>query len=165
MRTLRQIAICLPFLSFAAAQRQLPTPVQGITNNFVGLNKRVLDMANDFPEAKYGYRPSDDVRSFGEVLIHIASGNVFAAKAVRDPQASWDELDAKKFKSKAEIVAVLQKSVDDATASLKSEPPEAFAKTLAPWLAVIEHEAEHFGQLVVYYRNNSMVPPESRPKK
>jgi hypothetical protein len=30
---------------------------------------------------------------------------------------------------------------------------------------VIEHSGEHYGQLVVYYRINGMVPPESRPKK
>jgi len=30
---------------------------------------------------------------------------------------------------------------------------------------LIEHSGEHYGQLVVYYRINGMVPPESRPKK
>jgi hypothetical protein len=30
---------------------------------------------------------------------------------------------------------------------------------------LIEHSAEHYGQLVVYYRANGLVPPESRPKK
>ena len=30
---------------------------------------------------------------------------------------------------------------------------------------LIEHSGEHYGALVVYYRNNGMVPPESRPKK
>ncbi len=30
---------------------------------------------------------------------------------------------------------------------------------------LIEHSGEHYGQLVVYYRINQMVPPESRPKK
>jgi hypothetical protein len=30
------------------------------------------------------------------------------------------------------------------------------------WIAAIEHSAEHFGQLVVYYRANNLVPPESR---
>ena len=29
----------------------------------------------------------------------------------------------------------------------------------------IEHSGEHYGQLVVYYRINGLVPPESRPKK
>jgi hypothetical protein len=30
------------------------------------------------------------------------------------------------------------------------------------WFSAIEHSAEHFGQLVVYYRANNLVPPESR---
>jgi hypothetical protein len=30
---------------------------------------------------------------------------------------------------------------------------------------LIEHSGEHYGQLVVYYRANNLVPPESRPKK
>jgi hypothetical protein len=30
---------------------------------------------------------------------------------------------------------------------------------------LIEHSGEHYGQLVVYYRINGIVPPESRPKK
>ena len=30
------------------------------------------------------------------------------------------------------------------------------------WIAAIEHSSEHFGQLVVYYRANNLVPPESR---
>jgi len=32
------------------------------------------------------------------------------------------------------------------------------------WMAGIEHSAEHFGQLAVYYRANNVVPPESRPR-
>ncbi len=38
-------------------------------------------MAKDFPEDKYDYRPTKEMRSFGELIVHIASGNVFAAKA------------------------------------------------------------------------------------
>ena len=30
------------------------------------------------------------------------------------------------------------------------------------WTFVIEHSAEHYGQLVVYYRANNLVPPASR---
>jgi hypothetical protein len=48
---------------------------------------------------------------------------------------------------------------------LKATPEDRFTKTVEPWLDVIEHAGEHYGQLVVYYRNNALVPPESRPKK
>jgi uncharacterized damage-inducible protein DinB len=149
---------------FAQAQRQPPTPDQAINGLFADLNRRVLDMARDLPEAKYSHKPSADVRSFGEVIVHIASGNIFAAKAGRGENANWDELDPKDYKTKEAIVALLEKSITDATSSLKAIPAAYFSKTLRPWLAVIEHEGEHYGQLVAYYREMGLVPPESRPK-
>jgi len=48
---------------------------------------------------------------------------------------------------------------------LQSWPDEQFAKTVEPWLDVLEHGGEHYGLLVAYYRANGAVPPESRPKK
>ena len=145
-----------------AQQRQPPPPPLAMRNTFMRINKNVLDMAQDFPEAKYGYRPSDGVRSFGEVLVHIMEGDVYAAKAAKDPTAKWDEIDAKNYKTKADIVAALKKSIDDANAAIKAQPDEQFQKTLFPWFAVLEHNAEHYGQLVAYYRANNLVPPASR---
>jgi len=149
---------------FAQAQRQPPTPAQAIRNQFAYVNQKVLEMARDFPEDKYGYKPTKDVRSFGGVIVHIASGNVYGAKAGRGENVKWDEMDPKEFHGKADIVAVLQKSIDDATATLKNTPDDRFKETLSPWMSIVEHAAEHYGQLVVYYRANGLVPPESRPK-
>jgi len=165
MMALSVSALALLVASAAPAQEQRkpPTPSQAIRGSFANLNKEVLAMAKDFPEDKYDYRPGKDVRSFGEVIIHIVSGNAFAAKAGRGEKAQWDELDAKDYKTKAEMVAALEKSIDDASATLKATPDEKFATTLFPWMAVIEHEAEHFGQLNAYYRVNGLVPPQSRP--
>lgn len=146
------------------AQTQRPTPDQAINRLFADINRRVLDMAKDLPEAKYSHKPSADARSFGDVIVHIASGNIYAAKAGRGEKASWDELDPKDYKTKEAIVALLDKSITDATASLKAIPADYFSKTLFPWFAVIEHEGEHYGQLVAYYREMGLVPPESRPK-
>jgi uncharacterized damage-inducible protein DinB len=147
---------------FAQTPRQPPTPAQSINGLFADLNRRVLDMAKDLPEASYSHKPSPDVRSFGEVIVHIASGNIFAAKVGRGENANWDELDTKDYRTKEAIVALLEKSVADATTSLKAIPADYFSKTLRPWLAVIEHEGEHYGQLVAYYREMGLVPPESR---
>ncbi|HTR39538.1 MAG TPA: DinB family protein [Bryobacteraceae bacterium] len=155
------------FLVFAAtaARAQVGTPAQSFHAQFIDLNRRILDMAKDWPADKYGYRATKDVRSFGEVIVHVASGDVYAAKAGRGEKVEWTELDPKKYSGKAAIVALLEKSINDATATLKATPDDRFTKTVQPWLAVIEHAGEHYGQLVVYYRNNGMVPPESRPKK
>jgi hypothetical protein len=150
---------------FAQGQKQLPTPARGIRIQFGDVNRRILDMAQDFPEDKYGYRPQKDSRAFGEVIVHILSGNVYAAKVGRGETANWDEVDPKLYPTKAAIVSALQKSIADSTEVLKGIPDDHFKETLAPWLSVIEHSAEHYGLLVAYYRMNGMVPPESRPKK
>jgi uncharacterized damage-inducible protein DinB len=146
---------------FAVAQ----TPAKSFTAQFEDVNRRVLAMAKDFPADKYGYRATQGVRSFGEVIVHLASGNAYAAKAGRGEKAKWDEIDPKGYATKAAAVALLEKTIADATATLKATPEDRFSKTVEPWLDVIEHAGEHYGQLVVYYRNNGMVPPESRPKK
>jgi len=150
--------------SFAFAQAP-STPSKSFNAQFEDINRRLLHMAKDFPEAKYGYRATKDVRSFSEIIVHVSSGNAYAAKAGRGEKVNWDEIDPKSYTTKAVIVALLEKTIADANATLKATPEDRWAKTVQPWLAVIEHAGEHYGQLVVYYRNNGMVPPESRPKK
>ncbi|MBO0862038.1 MAG: DinB family protein [Chloracidobacterium sp.] len=157
------LALTVIFAVSAQGQQQSTTPVQSLSNNFNSINRRILAMAQDFPADKYDFRPTKEVRSFGEVIVHIMSGNVYAAKAGRGEQVNWDELNPKDFKGKDEIVTALQKSITDANAALKNAPEERFTKNLNPWVDVIEHAAEHYGQLVVYYRLNSLVPPASRP--
>jgi uncharacterized damage-inducible protein DinB len=147
--------------SFVNAQAP-STPAKSFAAQFEDTNRRLLAMAKDFPEAKYGYRATKDVRSFGEIIVHVSSGNAYAAKAGRGEKANWDEIDPKGYTTKAAMVALLEKSIADATATLKATPEDRWAKTVQPWLSVIEHAGEHYGQLVVYYRNNGMVPPESR---
>ncbi len=160
-----RIAYLLLFVCSLVYAQAPSTPAKSFTAQFEDLNRRLLDMAKDFPEAKYGYRATKDVRSFGEIIVHVASGNAYAAKAGRGEKANWDEIDPKGYTTKAAIVGLLEKTIADANAALKATPEDRWAKTVQPWLAVIEHAGEHYGQLVVYYRNNGMVPPESRPKK
>ena len=145
-----------------------PTPAQTVRSQFASLSKRLLAMAKDFPESKYDYRPGKDVRSFGEVMVHVASGYAFGARAGSKEQVNWNdwsEIDAKTLAGKSAIVAALEKSIAGAAATLKALPDERFTRALEPWASVNEHAAEHYGQLVAYYRINEMVPPASRPQK
>jgi DinB family protein len=152
-------------LSTAVAQNPSRSTSDSVRGHFVSVNRRVLEMAKDFPEDKYDFRLKPEMRSFGAVVVHIASGNVYAAKAGRGENVNWDELDPKDYKTKAEVVALLEKSIADANATLKALPDASFAKGVEPWLSVTEHSAEHYGLLVAYYRANGLVPPASRPSK
>jgi len=148
-----------------SAISQTRTTVQSIRGHFSSINQRVLEMAKDFPEDKYDYKFKLEMRSFGAVIVHIASGNVYAAKAGKGENVNWDELDPKDYKTKAQVVSLMEKSIRDAEATLKGLPDDSFAKTVEPWISVTEHSAEHYGLLVAYYRANGLVPPQSRPKK
>jgi hypothetical protein len=157
----RLTALLLLAPLFVAAQAP-STPAKSFAAQFADVNRRLLAMAKDFPAEKYGYRATKDVRSFREIIVHVASGNAFAAKAGRGENVKWDEIDPKGYATKAAAVALLEKTIADATATLKATPETRWAKDVEPWLDVIEHAGEHYGQLVVYYRINGMVPPESR---
>lgn len=132
---------------------------------FTSVNAKILTMAKDFPVDKYSFRLKPEMRSFGEVLVHVASGIVYAAKAGRGEKVNWDELNPKDYTTKAAVVALMEKSIAEANATLKNVSNDALAKSIEPWLGVMEHSAEHYGLLVAYYRANGLVPPESRPKK
>jgi hypothetical protein len=170
--SLRSLALCwvalslvLPGLPPILAQSTAPAPHQSLQGRFDSVNRKVLEMAKDFPEARYDYRLKPEMRSFGELIVHIASGNVYAAKAGRGEKISWDDLDPKDYKTKAAIVTLMEKSIAEADATLQSVPDDALAKSIEPWLDVTEHAGEHYGLLVAYYRANGLVPPDSRPKK
>ena len=80
------------------------------------------------------------------------------------------------FKTKAEVVRLLEQAVADGATVIKQQGDAGLDETTPfawetgrhvvhnsyIWNAAIEHSAEHFGQLVVYYRANNLVPPESR---
>jgi len=152
----------------AFAQNTLhPTP-EVVRGHFMSINRKILDMAKDFPEDKYDFRLKPEMRSFREIIVHIAGGNIYAAKAGRGENVAWDdnlELDARNYKTKADVVAMFEKTVNDANAAIEALSDSSFAKTVDPWVDVTEHSAEHYGLLVAYYRANGIVPPASRPKK
>ena len=147
-----------------AQQSKAPeTPAQQAKRYFYGVNKQVLEMAQDFPADKYDFRLRKEMRSFGEVIVHVMSGNFYAAKTARSEKANWDEVNPKTYRTKADIVTAFQKSIADCAAALKAHPI-AESKSIEPWIGVMQHSSEHYGLLVAYYRANGLVPPVSRPK-
>jgi DinB superfamily len=148
----------------AASQNAARTTAEAIRGHFASINQHILTMAKDFPEDKYEFKLKPEMRSFREVLVHVAGGNVYAAKAGRGEKVAWDDLDPKNYPDKAAVVAMLEKTITDADTTLKSVPDAALAKSVEPWISVIEHSAEHYGLLIAYYRANGLVPPQSRPK-
>src|SRR4029078_6176495 len=72
---------------FGQAPKAPPTTAQSINANCASVNGRLLEMAKDFPADKYEFKATPEVRSFREVIVHVFSGNAYAAKAGRGPAA------------------------------------------------------------------------------
>lgn len=136
--------------------------------------KKLVEMARDFPEEKYDYRPSEEVRSFGQILRHVAAVNFRYVRQAQDREYNGEEFAPEKFTQKEEIVGLIQRSYEEgaevlgrATDADMLEPVQNpygdhTTSGYAFWLQAVGHAAEHYGNLVVYYRANGLVPPASR---
>jgi uncharacterized damage-inducible protein DinB len=158
-------------------QPQPPAPPLGLAEDVLGawnhVGNKLIEMAEDFPEDKYDYKPTPEVRSFGEHLLHVAEANHFFIRSARG-EKSGEERSAEHPETKAGIVATLKKSFADGAATIQQEGDAGMSRSLkhpfanrtisqhALWVMAVENAGEHYGSLVVYYRLNGIVPPASR---
>lgn len=158
-------AISPGILSAQQAPKKAPGPEQILLHQWNAIGNKVIAMAEDWPADKYDYRPNDQVRTFGQILAHIAEVNYFAINPAQGKSTKGLVDDPKQYQTKEQIVAFVKKSFADGAETLEKGGDAGALKYLADWVDIIEHSGEHFGNLVTYYRNNNVVPPESRPKK
>ena len=122
-----------------------------------------------------------DERTFRQNLLHVAAvdfdligriaGSHVGPDFGKDPHNPSGE-----GYTKADVVKVLEDAVAEGTKVIRAKGDAGLDRTMEfgwetgrrvshvsyAWMSGIEHSAEHFGQLVVYYRASGMVPPESR---
>ena len=153
------------------------SPSQAVLESWNDIGRKLIAMAEDFPEDKYDFRPSPAERSFAEQLLHAANANyIFTKLALGQKLGAVEDPKRENYKTKTEVVAFVKKSVADGAAAIKAkgdkgmETQVVYADNQLVRLSdvaygMIEHSGEHYGQLAVYYRVAGMVPPESRPKR
>ncbi len=149
---------------------------------------QVRSAAEAMPEEKYGYRPAEgqfksekpqfgpaEVRTFAEQVKHVACAN-FAFAAELDGQKQPDGCDKggpSAAKSKRELLTYLRDSFAAIRKSLSAidaknlfdpiEGPYAGPNTrLGMATVIVWHNADHYGQMTLYLRENGIVPPASR---
>jgi uncharacterized damage-inducible protein DinB len=159
-----------------AAKTAALSPSQAVLEAWDDLGRKLIAMAEDFPEDKYDFKPVPAQRSFAEQLLHVAGSNDLFTVVAKGEKPVDDEARTN-YKTKAAVVAYVKKSFADGAAVIKSKGDVGMAKTVVTAeshqtvpladlaYGLIEHSGEHYGQLVVYYRVAGLVPPESRPKK
>ena len=146
-----------------AASNPLTTTLSIFRSN---MQDKIMKAANAMPESKYSYRPTNDVRSFAEIVTHVADISFTLCSNVKG-EAPPSAANAKKG-SKTEIVAYLKNSFDYCDGVYSgfndehlNDPGDFFGfKTNKMFILtqVGNHDALHYGNLVTYLRINRLVP-------
>ncbi len=146
------------------------------------IGNKLIAMAKDFPEDRYDFKVQKDERTFAQNLLHVAAVDFDLASRVSGSQLGPDSVkdthnpSRDVYKTKDDVVKLLEQAVAAGAAVIKQQGDAGLDKTTPfawetgkhvvhvsyIWITGIEHSTEHFGQLVVYYRANNLVPPESR---
>lgn len=161
---------------------QVPSHAEEILEWWKHIGNKLVAMARDFPEDKYDFKLQQDERSFAQNLLHVAGADYDVIRRVSGSNVGPDlgkdlhNPSRQMFKTKADVVKLLEQAIADGAALIRQQGDAGLEKSMQfgwetgrhvvhtayAWNTIIEHSAEHFGQLVVYYRANNLVPPESR---
>jgi len=142
------------------------------------IGNKLVAMAQDFPEEKYDFKVQKDERSFAQNLLHAAALDFVLIRRISGSNlgpdfGEGDNPSRDVFRTKADVVKFVQEAVADGAKVIQHQGDAGLDKTSkffgnrlahnsSVWTFAIEHSGEHYGQLVVYYRANNLVPPDSR---
>jgi uncharacterized damage-inducible protein DinB len=174
MRTSSLLVLAFAAGPLLAQAKPAASPVADVRDLWKQATSYILESANDMPEAKYAFKPAESVRSFGELIGHVAgSQSMFCAIALGQKPPAEDAVE-KGAKTKAALIAALKASNADCDKAYAQADAALGAKVdlfgqqksrLYTLMMNATHDNEHYGNVVTYLRMNGMVPPSSKPAK
>jgi uncharacterized damage-inducible protein DinB len=160
------IAAAMPSLLWA--QTTAPSITKEMAALFQRASNDILDVAEAMPAEKYGYKPTAEMSTFSDQLVHVAGivqRFVDTSKGVKTEAAHHGAM------AKPEVIALLKKSFQSGQDSLAQltdaqllEPVkfpfgDRMVTRYTYWQGPLYQIRNHHGQLVVYLRMNGIVPP------
>jgi uncharacterized damage-inducible protein DinB len=141
------------------------------------IHRNLADAAEAMPADEYAFRPTPEVRTFAQLIGHLANANFFFCSQIAGEKSPATSADYKQITDKAALVKALKDSLDycdhvyaattDATfsqpAQIANVGGEGSTKTLRGAMLMYNtaHNNEHYGNLVVYMRLKGHVPPST----
>jgi uncharacterized damage-inducible protein DinB len=164
------VAALLPCFAQPAPANPLST---GETTIYGFFAHNVIAGAEKMPEANYSFQPTPDVRTFGQLVGHLAdANNMFCATVLGDPEPATSVEKTKT--TKADLVQALKDAVAycgkayDGMTDAKGLELVKFMGRSFPKLTVLSinnaHTDEHYGNMVTYLRIKGIVPPSSEQR-
>jgi uncharacterized damage-inducible protein DinB len=160
------VALLAP--SPVSAQTASPTIVKELVANWQRAATDLIDVAEAMPEEKYAYKPTAEMATFGDQLVHVAG---IAQRFVDTAKGAKTEAHAHKDMKKAEVIAMLKQTLQAGQETLSSVTDaqlleqvkfpfgDRMVTRFTFWMGPLYQFRNHHGQLVVYLRLNGIVPP------
>ena len=156
------------------AQAASASSMEAARNIWRVAHEYVAKSAEQMPAEKYSYKPIATVRSFADMLGHIAGSEfMFCAAVLGEPSRPENAIEKLK-KDKDGLIASLKESAaycerayaqSDAVGAKKMKMFGDESSVLEVLILNGAHDYEHYGNLVTYLRMNGMVPPSSQPSR
>ncbi|WP_372946513.1 DinB family protein [Muriicola sp.] len=170
LKTFSILSMALMLWISAPAQEAAPAeaPMSSADLGFNFARSMAIRAAEQMPEEYYDFRPTEEVRTFGEILAHLADSNFRMWSIATGEDNPMPEVPA----TKKEVIEALKKSYEvlaDARNTLTEEEMDRMvgffgsshaARTVLDFSAF--HGIEHYGNLIVYMRMKGLVPPSSQ---
>jgi hypothetical protein len=150
----------------------------GLQRQYAALKTNLTQSAEKMPDADYGFKPTNEIRSYGQLWGHVANAQFNQCAQAKGVASPIQGQNMEQKTTKAEFVKALADSFafcDDAFASLTDASaaemltggrggPTARSVVL---LGVIAHGNEMYGIGTVYLRLKNLVPPstENQPAR
>jgi uncharacterized damage-inducible protein DinB len=165
--------VCGIVLTASAASAQQPSTglAAGLQAAYNNIKRNLTEAADKMPDADYGFRPSQEIRTYGGQLGHVANAHYAFCSAVKGEMNPNQGQDLEKKATKAEFVKALADSyaycdtafselTDASAAQLATQGRGQVAKG-AILSNLIAHDNEEYGIVTVYLRIKTMVPPST----
>ena len=168
---MRKLVVCFCLLVSATMVLAEDNPISAYNKHLYSLaSDLLLRSADKMPEESYSFKPTDAVRSYGQILGHLADAQYLFCSAVLSEKGPDLKIEQTKT-SKADLIAALKagfaycdKAYDGLTDASAAQMVKFFGND-RPKLGVLTfnnmHNMEHYGNLVTYMRMKNIVPPSS----
>ena len=154
-----------------ASSAQTADPLADVRSQWKSQIVNITKAADELTDAEYAYKPVKTVRSFGELVGHVAGTQDMICAAVLGEKQPAEDAIEKSAKTKAALVAALKAST--------AHSDKAYAIPAAQMGVMIDmfgdkstkfgalalnavHDGEHYGNIVTYMRMQGKVPPSSK---
>ena len=148
-----RIILLVLLLSVSVAAQ---TPNDEVKKGFIEVNDWVVKAAEMVPADKYNFKPTETVRSFGQLVAHITdSYNYFCANAVGN-KVKYSTPVEEKSTDKDSLMPKLKEAVGRCTAAYDAKNSQ-----FGPLFANVGHTSLHYGNIITYMRLMGLKPPSS----